>query len=113
MLHDALLTKTKQRKIFRHLLDWFGRPNTAKERDVDALAGQAYVKRRYGDHSFLSRLGKKNLMTTRRKEGVTLQLDIGLAILCLLQRMSSSQDYEEGNQFQVFDSHYWTILLFP
>jgi hypothetical protein len=54
MWHDALVTKTKQRKISRHLFGWFGRPITAKERDVDALAGQACVKRQYGDHSFLS-----------------------------------------------------------
>jgi hypothetical protein len=36
-----------------------GGPITAKEKDFDALAGQAYVQRRYGKHSFLSRLGKK------------------------------------------------------
>jgi hypothetical protein len=44
MWHDALVTKTKQRKIAKHLFDWFGRPITAKEKDVDALAGKAYVQ---------------------------------------------------------------------
>jgi hypothetical protein len=59
MWHDALVTKTKQREIARHLFSCFGQPITAKEKDVDALAGKAYVKRRYGKHSLLSRLGKK------------------------------------------------------
>jgi hypothetical protein len=47
MWHDALVTKvtkTKQQKIARHLFSWFGQPITAKEKDVDALAGKAYVK---------------------------------------------------------------------
>jgi hypothetical protein len=57
MWHDALVTKAKQRKTYKHLFDWLGWPITAKERDVDALAGQAYVKRQYGNHSFFSRLG--------------------------------------------------------
>jgi hypothetical protein len=52
--HDALVTKTKQRKIAKHLFDWFGRPITAKEKDVDALAGKSYVKRRHGSYSFRS-----------------------------------------------------------
>ncbi len=46
MWHDALVTKTKQRKIARHLFSWFGQPITAKEKDVDALAEKAYIKRR-------------------------------------------------------------------
>jgi hypothetical protein len=54
MWRDALVTKTKQRKIARHLFSWSGHPITAKERDVDALAGKAYIKRQYGDYSFLS-----------------------------------------------------------
>jgi hypothetical protein len=33
MWHDAsVTTKTKQRKIDRHLLDWFGTPITAKKK---------------------------------------------------------------------------------
>jgi hypothetical protein len=59
MWHDALVTKTKQRKIAKLLFHWFGRPITAKERDVDAVAGKSYVKRRYGLYSFRSRQGKK------------------------------------------------------
>jgi hypothetical protein len=59
MWHDALVTKTKQRKIARHLFSWFGQPITAKEKGVDALAGKVYVKCRYGKQSFLSRLGRK------------------------------------------------------
>jgi hypothetical protein len=58
MWHDPLVMKTKQRKIAKHLFDWFGRPITAKEKDVDALAGKLYVKRRYGLYSFRSRKGK-------------------------------------------------------
>jgi hypothetical protein len=73
MWHDALVTKTKQQKIARYLFSWFGQPITAKEKDVDALAGKAYVKRRYGDNSFLSRLGKKNLTMTSREGGATLR----------------------------------------
>ena len=45
MWNDALVTKTKQRKISKHLFDWFGQPITAKEKEVDALAGKVYVKR--------------------------------------------------------------------
>jgi hypothetical protein len=52
MWNDALVTKTKQRDISKHLFDWFGQPITAKEKEVDALAGKVYVKRRYGEHSF-------------------------------------------------------------
>jgi hypothetical protein len=72
MWHDALVTKkTKQRKIARHLFSWFGHPVTAKEKDVDALAGKAYIKRRYGDYFFLSPLGKKESdddMKKRRRD---------------------------------------------
>jgi hypothetical protein len=71
MWHDALVTKTKQRKIARHLFSWFGHLITAKEKDVDALAGKAYVECRYGDYSFLSRLGKKESdddMKKRRRD---------------------------------------------
>jgi hypothetical protein len=66
MWHDALVTKTKQQKIARHLFEWFGGPITAKEKEVDALTGKAYVQRRYGNHLFLflSWLGKKNLTMT-------------------------------------------------
>jgi hypothetical protein len=59
MWNDALVTKRKQRKILKHLFHWFGPPITAKEKDVDALVGKVYVERRYGEHSFLSRQGKK------------------------------------------------------
>ena len=71
MWHDALVTKTKQRKIAKHLFDWFGRPITAKEKDVDALAGKSYVQRRYGTNLGPERV-KKNQMTTLREEDVTL-----------------------------------------
>ncbi len=59
MWNDALLTKTKQRKISKHLFHWFEQPITAKEKEVDALAGKVYVERRYGEHSFLSKQDKK------------------------------------------------------
>jgi hypothetical protein len=91
MWHDALVTKTKQRKIARHLFSWFGQPITAKEKDVDALAGKAYVKRRTSKHSFVSWLGKKESDDDikRRRRDITsgfqfLLLD-GLAIpMCFL-----------------------------
>jgi hypothetical protein len=54
MCYYALVTKTKQRKIASHLLDWVDHPVTAKEKDVDALAGKTYVKGQYGHYSFLS-----------------------------------------------------------
>jgi hypothetical protein len=59
MWDDALVTKTKQRKISKNLFHWFGQPITAKEKDVDALAGKVYGEGQYGEHSFLSRQGKK------------------------------------------------------
>jgi hypothetical protein len=67
MWNDALVTKTKQRKISKHLFHWFGQPITAKEKDVDALAGKVYVERRYGEHSFLSRQGKKESDDDKKK----------------------------------------------
>jgi hypothetical protein len=45
---EALVTKTKQRKIMKHLFDWFDQPIAVKEKDVDALAGKAYVKYNVG-----------------------------------------------------------------
>jgi hypothetical protein len=71
MWHDALVTKTEQRKIVRHLFDWFGHPITAKETDVDTLAGKTCIKCQYGNYSFLSRLGKEESddnMKKRRRD---------------------------------------------
>jgi hypothetical protein len=45
MWNDALVTKTKQRKISKHLFDWFGQPIAAKEKKGGALAGKVYAKR--------------------------------------------------------------------
>ncbi len=59
MWTDAKLTKTKSRKISSHLLDWFKQPITAKEPDVDALAGQNRVKRKYDSYQITSQKGKK------------------------------------------------------
>ena len=75
MWHDALVTKTKQRKRAKHLFDWFGRPITAKEVDVDALAEKSYVKRRYGSYSFRSRKGKKESDDNikRRRRDITVK----------------------------------------
>jgi hypothetical protein len=50
MWTDVKLTKTKSRKIPSHLLDWLKQPITAKEPDVDALAGQNRVKRKYDSY---------------------------------------------------------------
>jgi hypothetical protein len=58
-------------KDIKHLFDWFGQPVTAKENEVDALAGKLYVKHRYSEHSFLSRQGKKESdddMKKRRRD---------------------------------------------
>jgi hypothetical protein len=59
MWHEAKVAKSKQRTIVKHLHDWFGKPITAKEKDVDGLAGKTYVKRRYGAYTFRSKKGKK------------------------------------------------------
>jgi hypothetical protein len=59
MWHVAKVAKSKQRNIAKHLHSWFGKPITAKETDVDALAGKTYVRRRYGAYSFRSKKGKK------------------------------------------------------
>ena len=59
MWTDAKLLKTKSRKILLHLLDWFKQPITAKEPDVDALAGQNRVKRKYDSYQIRSQKGKK------------------------------------------------------
>jgi hypothetical protein len=55
----AKLTKTKSRKISAHLLDWFKQPITAKESDVDDLAGRNRVKRKYAEYKMTSKKGKK------------------------------------------------------
>jgi hypothetical protein len=49
----------ESRKILSHLLDWFKQPITAKEPDVDALAGQNRVKRKYDSYQITSQKGKK------------------------------------------------------
>jgi hypothetical protein len=60
MWTDVKLTKTKSRKIFPHLLDWFKQPITAKEPDVDALAsGENRVKRKYDSYQITLQKGKK------------------------------------------------------
>jgi hypothetical protein len=59
MWTDAKLTKTKSRKISSHLLDWFKQPITTKEPDVDALAGQNRVNRKYDSYQIRSQKGKK------------------------------------------------------
>ncbi len=47
MWTDAKRTKSKSRKISQHLLDWFKKPITAKEPDVDAFATRPQVKWKY------------------------------------------------------------------
>jgi hypothetical protein len=64
MWNDALVTKTKQRKISKHLFHWFGQPITAKEKDVDALAGKVYVECDMASTHFCLDKAKKNLMMT-------------------------------------------------
>jgi hypothetical protein len=59
MWTDVKLTKTKSRKILSHLLDWFKQPITAKEPDLDALAGQNIVKRKYDSYQITAQKGKK------------------------------------------------------
>ncbi len=49
------------KKISAHLSDWFKKPITAKEPDVDALAGQNRVKRKYDSYQITSQEGKKQL----------------------------------------------------
>ncbi len=75
MWDDAVVTKTKQRKIARHLFEWFGHPITAKEKEVDALAGKTSIKHQYGDYSFLYRLGKKESDDDmkKRRHGITIR----------------------------------------
>jgi hypothetical protein len=47
MWTDAKMTKRKSQKILEHLLDWFKKPVTAKEPDVDAFGNRPQVKRKY------------------------------------------------------------------
>jgi hypothetical protein len=44
MWHGALVTKAEQMKNSKRPFNWFDQPITAKEKDIDALAGEAYVK---------------------------------------------------------------------
>jgi hypothetical protein len=59
MWTDAKLTKSKSQKISLHLLDWFKQPITAKELEVDALAGRKHVKRKYDTFKMTLQKGKK------------------------------------------------------
>jgi hypothetical protein len=109
MWHDALVTKTKQRKIAKHLFDWFGRPITAKEIDVDALAGKSYVKRRYGSYSFRSRKGKKESDDDikRRRRDITIKYWVCDPLIAaedeLLTRLQGGKQMS-GFQFPLLDT---------
>ena len=59
MFTAAKLTKAKSRIISAHLSAWCKQPITAKETDVDALAGKQYVKRKYDKHRMTLKKGKK------------------------------------------------------
>jgi hypothetical protein len=59
MWTDAKVTKRKSRKISAHLFDWFKKPITAKERDVDAFGTTPQVKRKYDSFQMTSERGKK------------------------------------------------------
>jgi hypothetical protein len=56
---DAKVTKRKSRKISAHLYDWFKKPITAKELDVDAYGMTPQVKRKYDSYHLTSEKGKK------------------------------------------------------
>jgi hypothetical protein len=59
MWTDAKLTKRKSQKILAHLLDWFKKPFTAKEPDVDAFGTKLQVKQNYDSFQLTSKRGKK------------------------------------------------------
>jgi hypothetical protein len=62
MWTDANMTKSKSRKISEHLLDWFKKPITAKEPDVDAFGTRPQVKRKYDSFRLTSRLiGRRHI----------------------------------------------------
>jgi hypothetical protein len=52
MWTDAKLTKSQ--KISSHLLDCIKRPITAKELDIDALAGKNHDKRKHDSYQMMS-----------------------------------------------------------
>jgi hypothetical protein len=54
MWTDAKVTKRKSRKISAHLFDWFKKPITAKEVDVDAFEMTPQVKRKYDSFQLTS-----------------------------------------------------------
>jgi hypothetical protein len=47
MWTDAKMTKTKFWKVSQHLLEWFKKPITANEPDVDAFGTRLQVKGKY------------------------------------------------------------------
>jgi hypothetical protein len=59
MWTDAKMTKSKSWKILSHLLDWFKKPITAKEQDVDSFGNRTQVKRKYDSFWLTSEKGKK------------------------------------------------------
>ena len=77
MWTDAKLTKTKSRKVSSHLSHWFKQPITAKEQDVDALAGRQHVKRKYDSYEMTSQKGKKQSGMTSRDGDGTFQSNTG------------------------------------
>jgi hypothetical protein len=73
------------------------------------LAGQAYVKRRYGDHSFLSRLGKKESddNTKKRRCDITVRYRVSDPLLAaedeLITRLRGGKQIS-GFRFPLLDN---------
>jgi hypothetical protein len=59
MWTDAKVTKRKSQKISAHLFDWFKKPITEKELDVDAFGMTPQVKQKYDSFHLISKKGKK------------------------------------------------------
>jgi hypothetical protein len=68
MWTNTKLTKAKSRKILGHLLDWFKKPITAKEPDVDAFGKRLQVKQKYASFQLTSEKGKKQSKDDIKKQ---------------------------------------------
>jgi len=79
MWTDAKLTKGKSRKISAHLLDWFKKPVTAKEPDVDAFGSRPQVKRKYDSIQLTSEKGKKQSEDDIKKRQRTIAIKYRVA----------------------------------
>jgi hypothetical protein len=113
MWTDAKMTKSKSRKISEHLLDWFKKPITAKEPDVDAFGTRPQVKRKYDSFQLTSEKGKKQSEEDIKKRRRVIELKYWVSnplesvedeLVSRLHTTGNSKQPIKGFQFPLLDT---------